>query len=414
MSVAVFLQGPHGPFFARVAKRLSQHGVITHKINFNGGDRFFAWADFQEDFAGSEDDWPFFFRQYLLDKGAEAVFVYGDCRRYHATAREICSSLQIPFCVFEEGYLRPDFVTLEWGGVNAFSQRDWSEETINQYEPNGRQKGLPVGQTFWHRALFAIEYYLAMRFGQSEFPYYRHHRSRDWLEEGTNWLRSFVRKGLYKIKEHKLTDRLTSNLSQQFFLFPLQTRDDFQLRRHSDLFSIENAIDVVLKSFAQNAPEGTVVVIKHHPMDRGFCHYQKLIDVLAERYSIVGRVIYCHDLHLPTLLDHARGVVTINSTVGISALLHKVPTKVLGRALYDIPGLTHQGQLASFWSSPEKVDFTYFQRFHTYLYEQTQIDGSFSKGIDKTIDGVIKHLQSVAVLAAPGPVSGETCSTDAV
>ena len=77
MSAAVFLQGPHGPFFARLAKKLSEYGVVTHKINFNGGDRYFAWADFQVNFTGIEDDWPFFFRQYLLEKGANVTLIEG-------------------------------------------------------------------------------------------------------------------------------------------------------------------------------------------------------------------------------------------------------------------------------------------------------------------------------------------------
>ncbi|MCO1334484.1 capsular biosynthesis protein [Microbulbifer sp. OS29] len=397
MSVAVFLQGPHGPFFAKLAKRLSQRGVITHKINLNGGDRYFGWADFQSDFGGCEGDWSSFFRAYLLEHSVEAVFVYGDCRSYHSKARAVCESLNIAFAVFEEGYLRPDFVTLEWGGVNAFSEVNWSREAIERYEPSGRQPGLPVGQTFWHRACFAIGYYAAMRLANSRFPQYHHHRNRDWKAEAICWLRSFARKALYKATERSLTPRLVGEFSRRFFLFPLQTRDDFQLREHSDLLSIENAIDGVLKSFAENAPNDAVIVIKHHPMDRGFCHYQKLIDILEVRYSIQGRVIYCHDLHLPTLLDHTLGVVTINSTVGISALLHKVPTKVLGRALYDMPGLTHQGVLSSFWSEPAAVDFTLFQRFHTYLYEQTQVDGSFSRAARLTIDGVAKRLQGVAV-----------------
>ncbi|WP_444935021.1 capsule biosynthesis protein [Microbulbifer sp. JTAC008] len=397
MSVAVFLQGPHGPFFAKLAKRLSQQGITTHKINFNGGDRYFAWADFQVDFTGSEGDWTSFFNSYLLEHRVEAVFVYGDCRRYHFQARTVCESLGVAYGVFEEGYLRPDFVTLEWGGVNAFSRMDWTRDGIEKYEPDLRQPcASPVGQTFWHRASYAMGYYTAMRLARSEFPAYHHHRNRDWKAEGICWLRSFVRKGLYKITERNLTAKLIGEFSQRFFLFPLQTRDDFQLREHSDLLSIENAIDRVLKSFAKSAPGDAVIVLKHHPMDRGFCHYQKLIDSLEVRYNIQGRVVYCHDLHLPTLLDHARGVVTINSTVGISALLHKVPTKVLGRALYDIPGLTHQGKLSSFWAEPESVDIAFFRRFHTYLYEQTQLDGSFSKAVGATIEGVVKRIESAA------------------
>ncbi|MDP5210548.1 capsule biosynthesis protein [Microbulbifer sp. 2205BS26-8] len=392
MPVAVFLQGPHGPFFAELAKKLSKQGVITHKINFNGGDRFFGWADFQADFSGCEHDWPSFFRRYLLEHDAEAVFVYGDCRPLHTRARAVCESLGIPFGVFEEGYLRPDFVTFEWGGVNAFSHTDWSHEAIGRYQSRGRQPGAPVGRTFFQRARFAIGYYLAMRFARSKYPHYQHHRSRDWKTEGACWIRSFFRKGLYRVTQRSLTPKLTTNFSRKFFLFPLQTRDDFQLREHSDLLSMENAIDAVLKSFARYAPANTVLVIKHHPMDRGFCHYQKLVDALEARYRLSRRVIYCHDLHLPTLLDHARGVVTINSTVGISALLHRVPTKVLGRAFYDMRGLTHQGSLSSFWKAPAVVEHKLFRRFRTYLYEQTQLDGSFFKGINKTVEGVNERL----------------------
>ncbi|WP_444936600.1 capsule biosynthesis protein [Microbulbifer sp. JMSA004] len=392
MSVAVFLQGPHGPFFAQLARRLSQSGVITHKINFNGGDRYFAWADFQVDFTGGESDWSAFFSDYLSKNNVDTVFCYGDCRRLHTIAKSICESKDIAFGVFEEGYLRPDFITLEFGGVNAHSRTDWSREAINSYRARERKPVKSVGQTFFRRARFAMAYYLAMRVSQSEFPHYRHHRSLSWLGEGVCWIRSFYRKGLYKLMERGLTARLTGELSGRYFLFPLQTRDDFQLRKHSDLVSIENAIEVVLQSFAQNAPQDSMMVIKHHPMDRGFCHYQKLIRELETRYQITGRVIYCHDLHLPTLLDHTLGVVTINSTVGISALFHEVPTQVLGRSLYDLPGLTHQGGLSSFWNQSDPVDTEFFQRFRAYLYDKTQVDGSFSRHITATIDGVCRRL----------------------
>ncbi|GAB2885611.1 capsule biosynthesis protein [Microbulbifer echini] len=404
MSVALFLQGPHGPFFAELAKRLSQHGLVTHKINFNGGDRFFGRADHQVDFTGREADWAKFFHRYLSEQQVDMVFAYGDCRRFHTIAKKVCESLDIAFCVFEEGYLRPDFVTMEWGGVNAFSTTDWSRQAIDHYRPNNRAPGLPIGHTFWHRAYFAIGYYLAMRLARPEFPHYRHHRNRSWLHEGGCWLRSLYRKGLYQFTERKLTSQLTRAFSGRFFLFPLQTRDDFQLREHSDLLSIENAIDIALKCFARDAPQDTMMVIKHHPMDRGFCHYKKLIDVLEARYQISGRVMYCHDLHLPTLLDHARGVVTINSTVGISALLHGVPTKVLGRCIYDLPGLTHQGSLSSFWVKAEPVDKGFFRRFRTYLYERTQVDGSFSRNIGNTVAGVCAHLQEAATQGRIPPV----------
>jgi len=378
-----------------LAKRLASFGVTTHKINFNGGDRHFGWADHQVDFPGREGDWPAFLRSYLLEHDVSAVFVYGDCRRYHRKARAVCGELGVPFGVFEEGYLRPDFVTLEWDGVNAFSSTDWSREAIDSYQPKGREPSVKVGLTFWQRAWYASRYYVAGRLARSEFPHYQHHRNRDWKAEFGCWLKSCFRKGLYKLTQRKLCQQLVQQHAGNFFLFPLQTGDDFQLRTHSDLLSIEHSIDMVISSFARYAADGDLLVIKHHPMDRGFCHYGELIDALSAQHSIAGRVIYCHDLHLPTLLDHAKGVVTINSTVGISALLHRVPTKLLGRALYDMEGLTHRGDLASFWRAPAAVDAKLFRRFRTYLYEQTQLDGCFFKHIGLTVDAAWNRLMHV-------------------
>ncbi|MBB3061876.1 capsule biosynthesis protein [Microbulbifer rhizosphaerae] len=402
MSSVLFLQGPLGPYFARLARRFSRQGITTHRINFNGGDRYYGWADRQVDYRDRTGDWPTFLHDYLCERDIRAVFVYGDCRFYHRVAREVCEQLGVAFWAFEEGYLRPDFVTLERGGVNAHSGTDWSQGAIDSYRAAGRQPAPQVGPTFWQRAWFASLYYAMARLAKSRFPHYRHHRSRRWKEEGLCWLTSFYRKGLYRVTEWKLLPRLIKDHHRQFFLFPLQTCDDFQIRVHADLLSIEHSIDLVISSFAANAAPAEKLVIKHHPMDRGFCHYGELIDILAAQRGAAGRVTYCHDLHLPTLLAHAKGVVTINSTVGISALLHRVPTKVLGRALYDIPGLTHQGDLAGFWRHPDAVDGELFRRFRPYLHEHTQLDGCFYKCIEQTVEAAWQKVASTLEVPVEG------------
>ena len=388
MSGVLFLQGPLGPFFARCARHFSAQGVETHKINFNGGDRFYGWADYCADYTGGPVGWRDYLYGYLRRNNIGTVVVYGDCRYYHSEARAVCELLGVAFWAFEEGYLRPDFVTLERGGVNALSGVDWSRSAIERYRPHGRKSPFKVGMTFRQRAWFASCYYLVAFLYSFRFPHYRHHRPRAWWQEAACWLRSFYRKGLYRVTERKFTEALVQNHGGEYFLYPLQTADDFQIRTHSDVDSLEASIDDVIASFAGHAAERDILVIKHHPMDRGFSHYGKLIKRTARKYRVSGRVVYCHDLHLPTLLDHAKGLVTINSTVGISALLHRVPTITLGRALYDIPGMTHQGSLGDFWQNPQPVDREVFRAFHTYLYERTQLDGSFFKHMDFAIDQV--------------------------
>lgn len=81
-----------------------------------------------------------------------------------------------------------------------------------------------------------------------------------------------------------------------------------------------------------------------------------MIETLSLKFNVEGRVLYVHDLHLPTLLTNARGCVVINSTVGLSALYHNCPLKVVGRAFYDIDGLTYQGNLHSFGKNAAHIN----------------------------------------------------------
>jgi capsule polysaccharide modification protein KpsS len=62
--------------------------------------------------------------------------------------------------------------------------------------------------------------------------------------------------------------------------------------------------------------------------------------------------------------------------VGLSSLTHGTPVKCLGRAIYDMPGLTHQGSLAEFFANPAPVDRQLYRRFRRWLRETNQLNGS--------------------------------------
>ena len=70
-------------------------------------------------------------------------------------------------------------------------------------------------------------------------------------------------------------------------------------------------------------------------------------------------------------------MVTINSTSGLSGLIHNMPVKVLGRAYYDIPGMTDQNTLAEFWNHPTPPDKELFHAYRMYHLNVTQINGNF-------------------------------------
>ena len=113
-------------------------------------------------------------------------------------------------------------------------------------------------------------------------------------------------------------------------------------------------------------------------MDRGRKNYSRFIKKISVNLGLNYRVMAVHDVHLPTCLKNAIGTVTINSTVGLSSLYHKIPTIALGSTLYDIEGLTCKGmRLNDFWSDYKAPDTLLFKKFRLYLIEKTQLNGSF-------------------------------------
>jgi len=380
-SRVMLLQGPVGPFFWRLARFLRERGCEVHKVNFNGGDTFFypSLRDEVFYFRDVARNWKLFIQTLLVSHQIEAIFLFGDCRFYHRVAIRVARRFGIRVYVFEEGYVRPDYFTLEAGGVNGFSKlpRDpaFFEQTAHSADVPPPQPNGPG--TWWWMTAYAILYGLTGALTAWFFPYYRHHRNYFEIPHWLGWVRSWIRKPIYAFRQRKLLALLTGPLSKQYFLVPLQVQKDAQVMVHGEYRRMEQFIQHVMHSFATEAPKHHHLVIKHHPQDRGFYNYAEMITELARDLGIASRVHYIHDLHLPTLLDHARGTVVVNSTVGLSSILHGTPVKTHGQVVYNLTGLTHQGSLASFWQQPEPINQELHIRFRRYLIAHTQINGSF-------------------------------------
>lgn len=376
----LLLQGPVGPFFRRFAADLQARGCEVTKVNFSAGDDLYYRGPDVVRFRGGQGDWPGFLRELVRERRIDAIFLFGDGRPLHRTAVEVAGELGIPLWVLEEGYLRPDYVTIERGGVNGNSHLPRDPDFYLQVASRLRDlpRAVPLGNTFWHQALWAILHAVAVTLFFWLYPRYHHHRDVNAFRQALYWVRGAFRKLWYAARQRGVLDSLVAEHSGRFFLFPLQVHCDAQVR-HSPFRSIEELIEEVVSAFASHSPPDSRLVVKHHPHDRAYRDYARLLDDLGRRHRCAERVLYVHDLRLPTLLKHARGVVTMNSTVGISALYHGAPVKVLGKAVYDVPGLTSSCSLAKFFVQPEPVDKRLLSAFVRWLREDDQINGSFYK-----------------------------------
>lgn len=373
----LLLQGPVGPFFARLAKDLTAAGATVHKVNFNAGDALFYPRN-AISFKRPADEWPTFFEALITRLSIDSVLFFGDCRELHAQCKAIASKHGLDIGVFEEGYLRPRHITLERSGVNGYSAMPRSPMVyLNQPEwPDVPERD--VGNAFWPMVWWGFCYFAVGALGKPWFPHNRHHRRLSVLE-ALPWVRSVWRHRWYQWSERGCLDRLHHEKTGKYFLIPLQVHNDSQIDKHSSFKDVPAFIDEVMQSFARSAPRETALVIKHHPMDRGYTDYSKHIARQAQALGIADRCLYLHDQHLPTMLDHARGVIVVNSTVGLQALRHGTPTKAMGAAVYNMQGLCFQGALDEFWTKAPKArpDATLLRRFVRYLKNVNQINGSF-------------------------------------
>jgi len=400
----LLLQGPNGPFFMRFAAALQGRGCTVTKVNFNSGDDLFYWGGDLVRFRQPMQAWPDFVRELMVDRQTEVVFAYGDQRPIHRQAIAVARQLGVTVFALEEGYLRPDHVTFERDGANANSRlpKDpafYRRATAELPEPT---PPTPVGSTFGAHACWTTFHAVAFTFLWFRYPSYQHHRDINAFKQAFFWLRAGYRKLRYQQLEHGTLERITGRGAPPFFLLPLQVYCDSQLQ-HSKYANMGELITEVVATFAAHAPTDNRLVLKHHPHDRGYTDYTAMIDDLTRRHGLGGRIDYVHDIHLPTLLKNARGVITMNSTVGLSALYHGAPLKVLGEAVYDFEGLTCQEPLADFLRHPGAVDDEQVNCFIRYLRATNQINGSFyrrTRGFDSC--GL-----APAAFEDAAPISGE-------
>ena len=375
----LMLQGPMGDFFSDLATLLEARGQTVTKVHFNGGDEVFWHHAGALRFNGAAAELGAWLGSLMQARRIDALVVFGQMRPIHRIAREVARAMNVEIFVFEEGYLRPDYVTVERRGVNGLSRMPRLASFYQQQPVEPTPAPVPTHQNIWRMSLIATIYSWSVALLKPWYWRQSYHREINPVVEALRWIRGATRQRVFAWAErHQLRELTDPTRSKRWFLLPLQVKGDSQVVDHSRFRDMPHLLDEVVASFAAHAPADAVLVVKHHPMDRAYTEYGAHIRALRRRHGLDARRLrYLHDQHLPTLLHHARGVVTINSTVGLQSLLHGTPVITLGESVYQIPGLVYGGSLQAFWHAPGTVDRGLFERFRAHLVSSTQLNASF-------------------------------------
>ncbi len=348
------------------------------RVNFCAGDAAYwgrrpAWA-----FRGALDGLGDFLDDRIVRFGITDLVLFGDCRPVHLPALAKASEHGVRIHVFEEGYFRPFWVTLERDGVNARSRLprdpDWYRETASRLP--GLSPPVRFRSPFWLRATHDVVYHLAGALNPLWYPRYRTHAPVTAPVEYAGYVRRFARLRWQRSREFARAETLAHGTAP-YFLLPLQLNGDAQIREHSRFRDMGEVIDEVMTSFARHAPSDALLVIKNHPLDMGLVNYRRQIGRLARHLELEDRVHFLEDGDLRTLVAHARGVVTVNSTVGLASLAQGRPTLALSDPIYALPGLTAQEGLDVFWQARIAPDASLYAAFHRVVMQATQVNGGF-------------------------------------
>lgn len=403
----LFLQGPISPFFARVAEGLAARGHAVRRINLNLGDRLF-WprrAGASEDFQGRPEAWPAFVAERLDRHAITDLVLLGEQRAYHRAAIAAARARGIAVTVTDFGYFRPDWITLEQDGMGGDSRFPRAPDAIRALAA-----GLPPADlgrrftdSFPRQAAMDVAYHLAAM-APWPFPHYRshhlHHPLRTYL--GIGW--RLLRRGAERAEGARA---MAAAAGHPFWLFAMQMETDFSVRAYSGYPDMDTPLAEVIGSFARHAPAEGRLIVKVHPLDPCVKPWGRIVPRLAAAAGVAGRVHLAHDGKGDEMMRGARGLITVNSTMGLRAIVLETPVKALGKAVWDVPGLAHQGPLDRFWAEAAPPDPALRGDFLAALQAFTQIRGVYyaREGLAAAVAQAVARLESgrVGVPALPVP-----------
>jgi capsular polysaccharide export protein len=126
------------------------------------------------------------------------------------------------------------------------------------------------------------------------------------------------------------------DLSQAKYIFcPLQVPGDSQLTVYGGWCRTVEKTIRLLHDCSHLLPEGVQFRLKEHPSAK-----VKFTSLITDLQS--DRFVLDNATDTVELIKHSKGVVTVNSSVGLEALFFDKPVATLGKAFYGIDGITRQ------------------------------------------------------------------------
>jgi len=376
----LFLQGPHGPFFRDLGAMLRRTGAEVRRIGFNRGDQAYWGREGYVPYTGTPEDWPAAIAAEFAGQGTTDLVLYGDTRFIHAEAVRQAHARGITVHVFEEGYLRPWWVTYERGGANGHSRlMELSIPQMRQALENC-ETDLIDAPAHWgdmrQHVYYGFAYHARILLANGAYKGFRPHRALNVVQEFRLHLNRLVMMPFHAIERRLATWRVRTG-GFPYHLALLQLEHDASFQQHSPFRTMTEFLEVAIKGFAEGAPRHHHLVFKAHPLEDGRTRLKADIARIATALGVAERVHFIRGGKLAGLLNHARSAVTVNSTAAQQVLWRGMPLKVFGAAVYDKPEFVSTQPLPEFFAHPTRPDLRAYRDYRRFLLETSQLPGGF-------------------------------------
>jgi capsular polysaccharide export protein len=379
----LLLQGPPGRFWSELGDAFAAAGHGVHHVRLATADALF-WRGgagvARHSYRGGIEGWSAWLSAFVERHAITDLLYYSDRLPYHIIAGEMIEARGGAAWAVEFGYLRPDWITLERQGMGAYSRFPDDPATIldlaARHHPGPLDLTPRHSHGFVQEALNEVLFNLANALAFWLYPRFHGAAHYHPLSEYLSWARRLPGAG----PRGRAADAAIARLAVHdgpVFAVALQLESDRQIRDNAPFDGQREMIAETMASFRAHAPGAARLAFKTHPLDNGLERWPREVARLARDHRLEGRAEVIEGGSLDRLLTLSAGVVATNSTVGLHAIRARRPVVALGRAIYDMAGLTHQGPLDRFWTAPEGPDPKIADAFMRALAGTIQIRGSF-------------------------------------
>ncbi len=361
-------------------------GTTCLIINLSLGDWGYRFGLGAQNYWGRLSKWSDYLSRFVDQHQITDIVYYADQRPYHRIAYGIAREKQLNAYAYEFGYLRPDWITLERGGMGVYSHFPDDPDMIRALAQtfDWRKPAGHYPYPFAAEAFNEVAYNFVPELFPYLFPFYQNDRYYHPFRDYLSYLPRLMKSSSNERLAQEMSGRLIKS-GKPYFVVPMQMQNDYQVRHHSAYGHLSEMVTEVIESFVEHAASDARLLFKLHPLDNNIEKWPRVIRRVADEFGCSDRIFVIDGGNLAGLYRSASGVILVNSTAGLEALTMGVPVKVLGIAVYDVEGLTCRKPLDQFWKEPTVPDAELCQDFFKLLAASIQVKGNFFTKVGKKV-----------------------------